>query len=412
LTDLRPPQLQVYDCEARFRVLVAGRRFGKTHLALAELCRGAWGEGTLAWYVAPSYRQAKQIAWKRLKEMTREWWEARPNESELRIEMTTGGTICLRGADNYDSLRGNGLDFLVLDEYASIAPEVWPEVLRPALADKLGRALFIGTPKGHDHFHDLYEAAAENPDWTRFQFTTEEGLNVRPEEVVAAARELDQKTYLQEFCARFENLTAGRVYHAFDREGNVGTVRYDASLPVLWSLDFNVNPMCSVIAQKDGERLWVLEEMALADSHTLAACEEFARRLAKWGRELTVRVYGDASGNGRNTAASRTDWQIVREFLAGRGYQASLWVPDANPAVRDRVNCVNGMLRNQAGERRLVVDAGCRELIRDLERVSWGKDGVDKSDPMRSHLSDALGYVVAREFGMKLPGGFMPGRLV
>jgi hypothetical protein len=144
---LKPPQWNVFRCPERFRVLVAGRRFGKTYLALTELCQAAWGQGRLAWYVAPTYKQAKRIAWKPLKELTRPYWAARPNETDLRIELTSGGTICLRGADNYDSLRGDGLDFLVLDEYASIAREAWTEVLRPALADKQGRALFIGTPR-------------------------------------------------------------------------------------------------------------------------------------------------------------------------------------------------------------------------------------------------------------------------
>src|SRR5579862_1832163 len=115
---LKNPQWKVFNSPARFRVLVAGRRFGKTFLSMIELCRAAWGRGRLAWYVAPSYKQAKRIAWKPLKEITRPYWASTPNEPDLRIELITGGTIALRGADNYDSLRGNGLDLVVLDEYA------------------------------------------------------------------------------------------------------------------------------------------------------------------------------------------------------------------------------------------------------------------------------------------------------
>ena len=120
---LKKPQWTVFTCDQRFRVLVAGRRFGKTYLALAELIRAAWASGCLAWYVAPTYKQAKRIAWKALKKMTQPYWAGKPNETDLRIELISGGTICLRGADNYDSLRGDGLDFLVLDEYASMAPQ-------------------------------------------------------------------------------------------------------------------------------------------------------------------------------------------------------------------------------------------------------------------------------------------------
>ena len=129
---LKRAQWRVFRCDQRFRVLVAGRRFGKTYLALVELCKAAWGPGRLVWYVAPTYKQAKRIAWRPLKQMTKPYWAAKPNETDLRIELTCGGTICLRGADNYDSLRGDGLDFLVLDEYASIARQAWTEVLRPA----------------------------------------------------------------------------------------------------------------------------------------------------------------------------------------------------------------------------------------------------------------------------------------
>jgi hypothetical protein len=410
--DLMPPQREVFDCDARFRMLVAGRRFGKTYLSLAELIRAANQPGKLAWYVAPSYRQAKSIAWKPLKQLSRELWKGRPHESELRIELKGGGTICLRGADNYDSLRGNGLDFLVLDEYALIAPEVWPEVLRPALADKQGRALLIGTPRGHDHFYELFESVKEKEQWRTFQFTTEQGGNVKKEELASATQELDERTYKQEFQASFENVAVGRVYYAFERAGNVGKPRYNPRLPLLWSLDFNVNPMCSVIAQRDGDYLDVLEEIVLPDSNTLAACQEFQRRVSRYGRSLAIHLYGDASGNGRHTSASRTDWQIVREYLSSCGYQIQFRVPGANPPVKDRVNCVNSMLCNQAGERRLTMDETCRELIKDLEQVTWDAEALNKSDGKRSHVSDALGYVIAHEFGMRGKGGFGTKRLL
>ena len=184
------------------------------------------------------------------------------------------------GADNYDSLRGDGLDFLILDEYASIAREAWPEVLRPALADKQGRALFIGTPRGYNHFYELYQGAEGKPDWATFQFTTEQGGNVCPQELVSATHELDERTYKQEFQASFENLTAGRVYYAFDRDKNVESQRYNPNLPFFWSLDFNINPMCSVIGQRDGDEVHILDEVVLPESNTESACQAFLEKLA------------------------------------------------------------------------------------------------------------------------------------
>src|SRR5712692_8248954 len=246
---LKSAQGRVFRHAARFRVLAAGRRFGKTYLALTELCRAAWSPGRVVWYVAPTYKQAKRIAWAPLKQMTRSYCAAKPNESELRVDLVTGGSIAIRGADNYDALRGDGLDFVVLDEYASMASQAWAEVIRPALSDRRGRALFIGTPKGFNHFYDIFQNAANRPDWAAFQFTTEQGGNVAPEELESAARELDERTYRQEFQATFENLAHGLVYYAFDRRENVQAVPYLRQFPLCWSLDFNVNPMCSVIAQ-------------------------------------------------------------------------------------------------------------------------------------------------------------------
>jgi hypothetical protein len=412
MINLKPSQWAVFRCDQRFRVLVAGRRFGKTFLALVELVQAAWGRGRLAWYVAPTYKQAKRIAWKMLKQMTKPYWATRPNETDLRIELFNGGTICLRGADNYDSLRGDGLDFLVLDEYASIAREAWTEVLRPALADRKGRALFIGTPRGFNHFHELVENAAAQPDWKAFQFTTAEGGNVTREELESAAKQLDERTYRQEFEASFENLGVGRAYYAFDRTHNVANLGFSPQRPLCWALDFNMNPLCSVLAHFNGVRVHILEEMIQPDSNTLQACEEFLLRTEKWRTEwpLKVYVYGDATAEQRRTSASRTDWQLVKDFFGRHPdlFDVTFRVPSANPPVKDRINCVNALLRNHAGDQRLFVHPSCKQLINDFEQVCWKADpygnplaDLDKSDPRRTHVSDAVGYLVAREFPLR-----------
>ena len=358
-----------------------------------------------------------------LKKMTQPYWAAKPSEAELRIELLSGGTICVKGADNYDSLRGDGLDFLVLDEYASIAAEAWTEVLRPALADKQGRALFIGTPQGFNHFHQLVERAETLPDWKAFQFTTAQGGNVAPQELESAALELDERTFRQEFLASFENLGVGRAYYAFEKAQNVGKLALDPRVPLSWALDFNMNPLCSVLAQVHGGRVHILEEMILPDSNTIAACEELLSRTQRWntGIPIAINVYGDATAEQRRTSASRTDWQIVKDFF-GRypdRYQASFHVPSANPPVKDRVNCVNALLRNHAGQHRMVVDQSCRHLIKDFEQVCWKADphgnalaDLDKSDSMRTHASDAVGYLVAREFPMRAKMGERGGPMI
>jgi len=131
---------------------------------------------------------------------------------------------------------------------------------------------------------------------------------------------------------------------------------------------------------------------------------------------VQIQVYGDAAGKSRHTSAPRTDWQTVEDFFRRYFCKLERRVPSTNPLVKDRVNCVNAMLRNQAGDRRLLIDPKCKQLILDFERVHWKTDlngnplvDIDKSDPMRSHVSDALGYMIAYEFGMRGKYGEMPG---
>jgi hypothetical protein len=169
----------------------------------------------------------------------------------------------------------------------------------------------------------------------------------------------------------------------------------------------------------DGE-VHVIEEICLPDSNTYEVCREFARRTQRWlqaGYPIEVAVYGDATGESRKSAASRTDWQIVREFFARSAgeYQAKFQVPSHNPEVKDRVNCVNAIVCNAQGQRRLRVAPRCKQLIRDLEQVVWRADAngnavaeLDRSDPMRTHCSDALGYLIAREFPMRAKSGLLP----
>ena len=243
--ELRPPQGDVFLSTARFRVLVAGRRFGKTFLACVELLRASIDPDfsltppskRLSWYVAPTYRQAKKDAWRPLKALTRPYWGKRPNETDLSIELRCGARIELRGADNYDRLRGSGLDFLVADEFKDVKKEAWTHALRPMLSDRLGRALFTGTPQGMGYFYELWEEARIKADWAAFQFTSEDGGNISREEIEASAADLDEKTFRQEFQASFENMAAGAIYYAFNRDANIAPQGFLSANQLCWALD-------------------------------------------------------------------------------------------------------------------------------------------------------------------------------
>jgi hypothetical protein len=204
---------------------------------------------------------------------------------------------------------------------------------------------------------------------------------------------------------------------------NVKNFRFSPGLPLYWSLDFNMNPLCSVLMQVSNGVVVVLDELILPDSNTLSACDEFLSRTEKWnaGSKLSVQIYGDSTAEQRHTSASRTDWQIIKEFF-GRyrdRYNVTFHVPSSNPPVKDRINCVNARLRNHAGQHRVMVHEHCKHLIRDFEQVCWKTDPhgntlveLDKSDPMRTHVSDAVGYYIAREFPMRPPMGERSGPML
>ena len=265
--------------------------------------------------------------------------------------------------------------------------------------------------RGFNHFHELYRSAQTQTGWAAFQYTTEEGGNVKLAELQSATHELDERIYAQEFQAKFENLTAGKAYFAFDRARNVRPLEYNPKLPIFWALDFNVNPVCSVIGQRVGNHVHILDELVLPDSNTWAACEEFLARTEPWltYQPLQVYLYGDSTGASRDSTSSRTDWQIVEQCFKRypERYHPLQRVPSAQPRVKDRIYSVNGMLKNQAGERRLLIDPKCKGLAEDFEQVVWKTDPhgnslseVDKSNKHRTHLSDALGYMIHFEHAM------------
>jgi len=419
---LHPLQYQVFDSPKRYRVLVAGRRFGKTELALAELLRAAQDSpNRLVWYIAPTKTDAKRIIWPRLKTVTRHLWASEPLESELRIDLTNGSTIAVKGGFNPGNLIGQGLDLVVLDETADLKPDAWTHSLRPALADRKGRALFLGTPKGRNHLFDYFEQATSNPDeWASYQFTTEQGGIVETSELHSASRAMDTNTFGQMFEARFNAVGNYRAYLSFDHATNIRDTRFEPSKPLIWSLDFNVDPMCMLLMQRIDDHVNVLQEIAVRSNSTTteAACNTFVEQIAPYLKlvsrmygVLDVQIYGDASGQQRRTAASDTDWALIREYFATRHrgeIQIICRYASANPRVRDRINCVNSRLRNAHGDPQLFISPGCKELIRDLEEVCFTLDStgaptndLNKSDRHRTHMSDALGYYLSQAFPLR-----------
>lgn len=409
--------------EARFRDPVCGRRFGKTYLGAAEMRRAAalaarWKvhPDNEIWYCAPTFKQAKRVFWRRLKRaIPRDWIDGRPNESECHIALKSGHMIRVVGLDAYDNLRGSGLFFVLIDEWADCPLAAWEEVLQPMLStckyvvNKVqrfgGHALRIGTPKGFNHCYDTYVRGQPGgePDHKSWHYTTIEGGNVPPEEIEAARRTKDPRTFRQEYEASFENYS-GRVYYAFERKHNVRPCAYDPKLPLHVGMDFNVNPMSATVwqEQKDGD-LWQVAEIVIPTSNTDEMAAELRTRYGKPGFQFGVldvghiTVYPDPAGSQRKTSAQgRTDIGILR--TAGFAVIAM----DAHPLVRDRVNLVNGKFLTADGLRHAYVDPSCRESIKCYEQLTY-KEGTNEPDKTLGldHLPDATGYYVFTRFAYK-----------
>ena len=388
---LTNPQREVWDSSARFKLLCSGRRFGKTYLCIARLVAWAVSKpGSLNWYVTANYRMAKQIAWRQLKTMVPADICIKRNESELSVELSNGSIIALKGAENADSLRGVSLSTLVIDEAAYVKQDAWEMVLRPALSDQGGPAWFITTPAGLNWFHDLWEQAQDEGDWETYSYTTVQGGNVPPDEIEAARRTLDERTFRQEYLASFETLS-GRVYPDFS-DDNITDEAKDTGGEIYWGTDFNVSVMAGVLGSRVGDTLHIWDEVSVNQSNTDEVCQLLKARFPN----RRIIAYPDPTGSARKTSsAGRTDHDIIRRY----GFQCVS--PKAPWAVKDKINATNWMIRTADGHLKLFVHPRCKHTIKALKNVTYkqGADDyvIDKSAGIE-HWTDGLGYLILGAF--------------
>jgi len=392
-------QKRVLQDPRRFRVIVAGRRWGKTQVCKIALIQAAAGKkNQLVWYVAPTYQMARDILWEDLKLSIPAKWIKRMNETRMTIHLINGSRIMLKGADKPDSLRGVGISFLVMDEAQDVKEDTWEKVLRPTLATTGGRVIFIGTPKSFNWLYDKFQEGQKGDTykdekgrtvvnaWKSWQFPTITSPFIPKKEIEQARRDMDEKSFRQEFEASFETMS-GRVYYAFNRKEHVGDFPFNPQLPIYVGQDFNIDPMSSVIIQEqpNGE-IWVVDECVLFGSNTQETADELARRYHRHMNQM--RIYPDPAGNNRSHGRGESDLDILREA----GFK-NIKFKRKHPAVADRVNAVNRLLKTAEGVVRLKVDRKCRHFINALEQTIYkpGTREVDKSAGVE-HAADAFGY--------------------
>jgi len=342
-------------------------------------------------------------------------YELRKSDGELTLS-APGSTVLLRSLEEPERLRGTNLAWFGIDELSYTREEGWLRLearLRDPKASKLC-GFAVWTPQGHDwvykrFIHKLvagYGCVRARPFENRFL------LERTPDYYERLQSSYDPRFYEQEVLGEYVNSRSDRVYHCFNRTVHLQAQKYDPQKLLLWALDFNVAPMSSVLLQRTGNRLTVIDEIVLDRATTEEACQEFENRFG--GHAGGLEIYGDASGRNMHTTGT-ADFTMLQTYLYRAGFRnVKFRIPTKNPPVLDRVRKVNALLTNVLGEVRLDIDPRCTELIKDLEEVLFKPESgvIDKiRDPKRTHASDALGYVLWELFGERPATGEMGKRL-
>lgn len=386
-------QQREHDALRRFNVLVAHRRFGKTVFCVNVLLERALlclRKDPHYAYVAPLRNQSKDVAWEYLKAYSRPIPGYVANEAELRVDLPGGRRIRLYGADNPDALRGLYLDGVVLDEFAQMDRRIWSEVIRPALADREGWAIFIGTPMGRNAFCDLYEQAKADPAWHAAMFKSSETGIIPAAELEAAARDMTPEQYAQEFECSFEAAILGAYYGklmaAAEAEGRLCSVPWEPRVPVWTAWDLGIGDSTAIwFCQQVGNEVRLIDY--LEDSGKALgfyAGEILERKARGWAfAEHLLPHDADARelGTGKTRVETLASLGIVARVLPAQS------VDDGISAVRmllprcwfDRLKCRDGL-----------------EALRQY-RTEWDdRLKTFKSTPRHdwaSHPADALRYL-------------------
>lgn len=385
---LHNAQSQIAKDTHRFRVVNCGRRFGKTLLSVWEMFGFAIAKpDARVAYVAPTYQSARDIAWNELKRITRPI-QLSVNESRLEVKVRNNqggeGLIVLRGWESIETLRGQAFDFIVLDEVAHYRNfwEHWQEVIRPTLTDRKGQALFISTPKGFNHFYDLYNLQSKDTDFASFHFSTYDNPYIPREEVDKAKLELTEDRFAQEYLADFRK-TEGLVYKEFSRERHLFNTLVPYPVKTFAGVDFGfTNPAAVITIQKDNDARYYVTEEWYKRGKTEAAIADFVSALG------LNEVYPDPE-SASGTEELRRRGVNVRDVIKNRD------------SVRNGINAVRELFKAN----RLFIHEDCKNLIWELETYAYPEkkpDHNEEENPVKEndHALDALRYALMMEAGI------------
>ena len=399
----RSLQLQLHNemSVKRWGVVVCHRRFGKTVWAINHILRDALmcaRSNPRFAYMAPTYRQAKNVAWDYIKQFAGKIPNVKFHETELRCDLPNGARISLLGAENPDSLRGIYLDGCVMDEVADMPENVFPEVIRPALSDRKGWCVFVGTPKGHNAFYDKYEEAASNSDWLAAVYRASETGILDDEELDAARAVMSADQYAQEFECSWTANVAGAVYgkelEAAQAEGRITNVPYDPSVRVDTWWDLGVG---------DSTAIFFTQTVGRA-VHVIDFYEARGEGLPHYCKVLSSKgyLYGD------HNAPHDIE---VRELGSGKSRREVAWDLGLNFRVVPKLPIEDGIHAAQMLIPRLWFDREkCKvglDALRQYHRAYNERTRNFRATPVHdwsSHAADAFRYfaVGLRETGVRM----------
>jgi len=407
LIEQHPAQKEIAEDLSRFKVVVTGRRWGKSVLGREIALKTAKNTNdALVWIVTPTREMAKDIHWDALKERVRQLnWRVKVNETNLSItRLRNNSKIVLKTADNPDRLRGRGLDLVIPDEFGSMNQEVWAKILRPALTDKKGSAVFISTPNGKDVLFELYNHAQTQSDWKSWHYTTMDSPFIDNSEIEQAKRELDKYSFAQEYLASFET-GDNPPYYAYTAY-NHSLHSLNNNLPVIVACDFNATekPMSWVIGQRENNSTHWTKTFSHTFTNTQTMCEivqEYLKGLHQHYRHIIF--YGDYAGKQEKSNSSFSDWQIIEHNFKNFADKYEKRIKPCK-SIRDSIASTNAQLCNTLNERKQFVNVNeCTALVRDWEGCQWKDNSKElkENDPLRGHACRAVDYYNDFEFPMK-----------
>lgn len=391
----------VFRSTSRFKVIAAGRRFGKTVLACVILFYHALKNPGIYWYVAPTYGQAKELAWDILIRMIpKELLEKQPNETELKFTLKNGATIHLKGADNAKTLVGRGLKGLVIDEVAKIKnrKQVWEQILRPALSDYLGFCIFISTPQGKDYFWELFIKGQRKEDgFESWQFKTADNPYIPRSEIKAAQAVMNDRVFRQEYEASFEDFT-GLIWPEFNYDLHTADeIKLEKWYETISCIDPAITGTTAAL------NAWIDEKNKILIPHEYyeqnKRVSEVSASLKLWRSD---RWLIDPASKSQKVQKEGEIFSLFDEY-GDNGIFAQAAENDVNAGI----NRVAEYFK--AGK--ILISRSCKNLIYEIERYHWSEEretvlGVSEPKPFKSldHACDVLRYIVmSRASGGKEP---------